>query len=136
MIHEFLTQSAPEQHDLTFVSKGWGYEHWFVNKKEYCGKLLFFKRGRKCSFHYHKIKDETFYIHKGRLKVWWSMDDNLPTLTVKGDVAGGITILESGDTFYVPTGMRHMMEGLEDTEMFEFSTQHFDNDSYRIIKGD
>ena len=25
---------------------------------------------------------------------------------------------------------------LEDTEIFEFSTQHFDEDSYRILKGD
>jgi len=28
------------------------------------------------------------------------------------------------------------MEALEDTELFEFSTQHFDEDSYRIINGD
>jgi hypothetical protein len=25
---------------------------------------------------------------------------------------------------------------LEDTELFEFSTQHFDEDSYRLEKGD
>jgi len=25
---------------------------------------------------------------------------------------------------------------LEDSELFEFSTQHFDSDSHRIIKGD
>ena len=25
---------------------------------------------------------------------------------------------------------------IEDTELFEFSTQHFDEDSHRIIKGD
>jgi len=28
------------------------------------------------------------------------------------------------------------MLGLEDTWMYEFSTQHFDEDSHRIIKGD
>jgi hypothetical protein len=28
------------------------------------------------------------------------------------------------------------MIALEDTELFEFSTQHFDEDSIRIIKGD
>jgi len=28
------------------------------------------------------------------------------------------------------------MIALEDSELFEFSTQHFDEDSYRIIKGD
>jgi hypothetical protein len=29
--------------------KGWGYEKWIVNKKEYCGKLLFIKKGRNNS---------------------------------------------------------------------------------------
>jgi hypothetical protein len=28
------------------------------------------------------------------------------------------------------------MEALEDSELFEFSTQHFDSDSHRLIKGD
>jgi len=28
------------------------------------------------------------------------------------------------------------MIALEDCELFEFSTQHFDEDSYRIQKGD
>ena len=43
---------------------------------------------------------------------------------------------EKGDNFHVYTGLRHQMFALEDTELFEFSTQHFDEDSYRIIKGD
>ena len=45
-------------------------------------------------------------------------------------------ILERGDNFHVYVGLRHQMIALEDTELFEFSTQHFDSDSYRIIKGD
>ena len=44
-------------------------------------------------------------------------------------------ILVPGDVFHVPQFLVHSMEGLEDTEMFEFSTQHFEEDSYRIIKG-
>ena len=47
-----------------------------------------------------------------------------------------LTILEPGDTFHVTTGLRHAMLGLLDTEMFEFSTEHFDEDSYRVLKGD
>ena len=39
---------------------------------------------------------------------------------------------KTGDNFHVYTGLRHRMEALEDTELFEFSTQHFDSDSYRI----
>ena len=45
-------------------------------------------------------------------------------------------ILERGDNFHVYTGLRHQMIALEDTELFEFSTQHFDSDSHRIEKGD
>ncbi len=36
----------------------------------------------------------------------------------------------------VPSGLVHQMEALEDGERYEFSTQHFDSDSYRLIKGD
>ena len=45
-------------------------------------------------------------------------------------------ILERGDNFHVYRGLRHQMIALEDTELFEFSTQHFDEDSHRIKKGD
>ena len=45
-------------------------------------------------------------------------------------------VLCRGDNFHVYRGLRHQMIALEDTELFEFSTQHFDSDSYRIEKGD
>jgi hypothetical protein len=45
-------------------------------------------------------------------------------------------ILNAGDNFHVYQGLRHQMVALEDSELFEFSTQHFDSDSYRVIKGD
>ena len=114
--------------EIKFVPKGWGYEKWIVNKEEYCGKILFFVKGKKCSWHYHKIKDEVFYIREGRLLVKYSLDQHLSKAEE--------VILEKGDNFYVKTGLNHQMIGLEDTEMFEFSTQHFDSDSYRLEKGD
>ena len=45
-------------------------------------------------------------------------------------------ILEPGQNFHVYRGLRHRMIALEDSELFEFSTQHFDSDSHRIQKGD
>ena len=90
--------------------------------------MLFFREGKKCSWHYHKLKDETFYIQSGRLLIRHSLEDEI-------ELAQEL-ILEPGDAFHLPVGMRHQMEGLLDTEMFEFSTQHFDEDSHRIIKGD
>lgn len=52
--------------------KKWGYEIWFANNDLYCGKKLFVRKNTWSSdgkFHYHKIKDETFYIIKGRLEL-------------------------------------------------------------------
>jgi len=123
---------------INFVPKGWGWESWIVNKKEYCGKLLFFKRSKFCSFHYHKLKDETFYLQDGKLEVVWSHDDQFPDEDELrgGSPDRGLTILEPGDCFYVPPGLRHQMRGIEDSLMIEFSTEHFEEDSYRVVKGD
>lgn len=110
------------------VTKGWGHEEWIVNKKEYCGKLLFFKEGKRCSFHYHKIKDETFYLQSGKIMLLYSLEDDL-------EMANSVILLP-GQSFYVPILLRHQMIGLEMSELFEFSTEHFEEDSYRIIKGD
>jgi quercetin dioxygenase-like cupin family protein len=114
--------------EIKIVPKGWGYEKWIVNTDEYCGKLLHFIKGKKCSWHYHKLKDETFYLQEGKLLVKYSDNDNL-------DEANEV-ILERGDKFHVYRGLRHQMFAMEDTDMFEFSTQHFDSDSHRIIRGD
>ena len=109
-------------------SKGWGYEKWIVNNDLYCGKILFFERGKKCSWHYHKIKDETFYVQSGEILLRYGENDDLER--------SKSIHLKPGDKFYVPPGLRHQMTGLADTELFEFSTQHFEDDSYRIIRGD
>jgi quercetin dioxygenase-like cupin family protein len=108
--------------------KGWGYENWIVNKPQYCGKLLFFQSGKKCSWHYHQLKDEVFYLQTGKLVVKHSYDDDLNTADE--------TVLFPGDSFHVKVGLRHQMIALEDSELFEFSTQHFEEDSYRLVKGD
>ena len=113
---------------MKIVSKGWGHELWIVNKKEYCGKLLYFRDGKRCSFHYHKIKDETFYLQSGRILLRYSNDHE--------NYVEKFKILEPGDSFYVPPELIHSMEALEPSELFEFSTEHFDSDSYRIYKGD
>ena len=113
---------------MVYVKKGWGHEKWIVNKAEYCGKLLFFNKDKRCSWHYHKLKDEVFFLQSGKLKVKFSEKDDLENAQE--------LILKPGDNFYIYPGLRHQMIALEDSELFEFSTQHFDEDSYRIVKGD
>ena len=114
--------------EMNFVPKGWGFEKWIVNNEEYCGKLLYFVKGKRCSWHYHKLKDEVFYVQSGRMLVFSSEEDDLDNAQS--------TILCRGDNFHVYRGLRHQMVALEDTELFEFSTHHLDTDSYRILKGD
>ena len=113
---------------IKHVPKGWGWEKWIVNCEKYCGKLLFFEKGKKCSWHFHKIKDEVFYLQSGKLLVKFSDDDKLEDAQER--------ILNPGENFHVYIGLRHQMIALEDSELFEFSTQHFDSDSHRILKGD
>lgn len=113
---------------MKHVDKGWGYEKWIVNKEEYCGKLLSFVKGKRCSWHFHKLKDEVFYLHSGKLEIKFSDDDDI--------TASKSIILMPGENFHVYRGLRHQMIALENSELFEFSTQHFDEDSYRVQKGD
>ena len=114
--------------NIKIVPKGWGYEKWICNTEEYCGILLHIIKGKRWSWHYHTLKDETFYLQEGKLLVKYS-DDN------DRDQAKEL-IMERGDKFHVYRGLRHQMLALEDSDLFEFSTEHFDSDSNRIIKGD
>ncbi len=114
--------------DIKYVPKGWGFEKWIVNNEEYCGKLLYLVKGKRCSWHFHKLKDEVFYIQSGKVLVKYSDSDDIGEAKERE--------LGPGDNFHVYRGLRHRIIALEDSEVFEFSTQHFDEDSHRIIKGD
>jgi len=103
--------------------KVWGEEHWIVNNKKYCGKLLFLKKDFRCSLHHHEIKTETFYILSGKVKM---------ELECKAQsIFSSSHILTAGNTLHVCPGILHRFTGLEDSEIIEFSTQHFEDDSYR-----
>ena len=113
---------------IHFVRKGWGSELWLANGELYCGKLLRIDTGKKCSLHFHRLKTETFYLYSGRLLV--------RTMDTPESRAIDAFVLEAGECMDVPPGLIHQMEALEASELFEFSTQHFDEDSHRIEKGD
>lgn len=100
------------------VKKVWGEELIIINK-EYCGKILSLKQGFRCSLHYHEKKDETFYILKGEVlmeadkKKW---------------------IMRIGDVQHIKPRCVHRFTGLLDSEIIEFSTKHYDSDSYRCTE--
>ena len=110
------------------VPKGWGYEQWITNSEKYCGKILRIVKGKKLSWHYHKIKDEVMYVQSGCISILFGNDENIDNAKE--------TILNAGDSFHIPVGLIHRITAIDDSDVFEFSTQHFDEDSYRIEKGD
>ena len=97
------------------VKKEWGKEIWIVNR-DYCGKKLILNKGFRCSMHYHKNKDETFYILNGKVLLEIGMQKN---------------IMLPGDSILIKPGQKHRFTGLEFSEIMEFSTHHEDSDSYR-----
>ncbi len=113
---------------VRIVPKGWGREVWIANGDLYCGKILEIKQGKRCSLHYHRLKTESFYLRSGRLKIR-VMESPDSTALEEFELA-------PGDCLDVPVGLVHQMEAIEDAELYEFSTQHFDSDSYRLARGD
>ncbi len=117
----------PPNTGRTFVPKDWGWEDWIVNKPEYCGKILFIKKGKHTSWHYHKIKDEVLYLNKGKMEFVYGVKDDFWESRSE--------VMTPGDSFHVEVGLRHRLKALEDCYVFEFSTEHFDEDSHRIPVG-
>jgi mannose-6-phosphate isomerase-like protein (cupin superfamily) len=109
------------------VIKTWGHELWIHNTPEYCGKLLVFeKSGNNFSMHYHIKKKETWYIQEGKFRFDWI------------DVENGkrnYTELLPNDVIEIERGLPHQLTALTDGAIvFEVSTEHFDEDSYRVYR--
>ena len=101
------------------VLKDWGQEEWIVNNEKYCGKKMLIKQDYYCSYHMHKIKEETFYILDGELELIHN---------------GKYIKVGKGETLHLKPGEYHSFRALKDTIFFEFSTQHLDEDNYRLTK--
>lgn len=109
------------------VEKTWGYELWIHNDKQYCGKLLVFNNsGDKFSMHYHMLKNETWYVQKGAFRFDW-IDTEIGERNY--------TELIEGDVVYIQKGLPHQITALSPlSTIMEVSTEHFDEDSYRIYR--
>jgi mannose-6-phosphate isomerase-like protein (cupin superfamily) len=121
-----INNNLTKKQHVEIVSKGWGKEIIFVNNDEYCGKILCFNKNKKFSMHYHLKKKETWYVNKGQFILVWI------------EPGTGITYseyLNEGDVITNERGEAHQLIALEDSEVFEVSTKHYDDDSFRIYKG-
>lgn len=109
------------------VEKQWGHELWIHNDSQYCGKLLVFTNsGNKFSMHYHMLKNETWYVQEGAFQFDWIDTESAERC---------YTQLQKGDVVYIEKGLPHQLTALIDNSIvFEVSTEHFDKDSYRIYR--
>ena len=115
-----------EKSKIKIVPKGWGKELWIHNDEKYCGKVLVLNKGKQCSLHFHIKKQETFYVTRGLVQMELIEKDGIKT----------VLEMNPGDVVEIAPGLVHRFVGLEDSEIMEFSTEHFDEDSYRVEKGD
>jgi mannose-6-phosphate isomerase-like protein (cupin superfamily) len=110
------------------VEKEWGQELWVANNEEanYCGKILTINPGKGFSMHFHDIKVETFFIGKGWGTLW--------TIDLKTGKLSN-EILSKNKVVHIPRLKPHQIindHPSEILEIFEFSTFHRDEDSYRV----
>jgi len=112
------------------VEKRWGHEIWLANNmdEDYCGKILFIKKGHSTSMHYHIDKHETFYVLEGVLRVdmLWDRDNSeAPPFTMT---------CKKGESMEMERERAHkLMAEDEDVTLIEISKFHRDEDSYRVF---
>ena len=111
------------------VDKGWGYELIWATNDLYCGKIMVFEKlGAKFSMHFHKEKDESWFVNSGSFRLRY-IDTQTATVMEK--------TLGPGDTWRNPPLMPHQLEALEvGSSITEVSTPDSIEDNYRIIPGD
>lgn len=117
----------PTKHKNTRVQqKGWGLETVVHNNSKYCIKLLDIEKGKECSLHYHKRKEEGFLVLKGRLQIVFEHSGKTE-----------IVELNEGESVDIPEYMAHKFIALEDCRVLEASNQDLEEeDLIRIKDGD
>lgn len=98
------------------VEKPWGYELHWAHTDRYVGKILHVNAGHALSLQYHKEKDETIYLHSGRLLYEIEQNGQLTKLDMK-----------PGDSMRVTPTTVHRMTAIEDSDVLEVSTPEIDD---------
>ena len=100
----------------TRVDKPWGYELHWAKTDRYVGKLIHVNAGHALSLQYHNIKDETIYLHTGRLLFEIQEGDHRVTRE-----------MEPGERVHITPKTVHRMTAIEDSDIFEVSTPEIDD---------
>ena len=101
---------------VTRVEKPWGYELHWARTERYVGKILHIKAGHALSLQYHNRKEETIYLHTGKLLYEIEVDGQLKKIEMK-----------PGDSVHVVPKTVHRMTAIEDCDVLEASTPELDD---------
>ena len=109
--------------------KGWGYEMIWATNEKYCGKIMVFNREMaQTSMHFHREKDETWFVNSGKFKVKW--------IDTKDSKFYEQELVE-GSTWHNPPLQPHQLICLsKEGSVTEVSTPDSVEDNYRIGPGD
>ena len=102
--------------EVTRVEKPWGYELHWARTDRYVGKILHVRAGHALSLQYHNLKDETIYLHAGRMLFEVERDGMLTTRE-----------MAPGDAFHVTPRTVHRMTAIDDCDILEVSTPELDD---------
>jgi mannose-6-phosphate isomerase len=101
-----------KQTPIKIKDKPWGREIWFANIAGYAGKILEVKKGFRLSLQYHEKKTETQYLFSGKVKMTVGKAKNRLKQI----------ILKPGDKYDIFPYTIHRIEAIEDSKIFEVST--------------
>jgi len=101
---------------ITRVEKPWGYELHWARTDRYVGKLIHVNAGHALSLQYHNRKDETIYLHSGKL-LFEIHEDGKPVTRE----------MWPGERVHVTPKTVHRMTAIEDSDIFEVSTPELDD---------
>lgn len=110
-----------------YVEKGWGHELIWATNDKYCGKMMHFTTGARFSMHFHREKEETWYVQSGKFIVRWI---NTDTAELKEQE------LNKDAIWHNPPCMPHQLECVEEGTIIEVSTPDSIEDNYRVSPGD
>lgn len=99
------------------IEKPWGYELVYAETEKYAGKILVVLKGHQLSLQYHKVKDETMYMHRGVAEV----EIRPPQGTSR------VMRMSAGEALRITPGSIHRLTALEDCEILEVSTPELDD---------
>jgi len=113
-----LASFDPWTVDIRRIEKPWGHELIWALTDVYCGKVLFVRGGHSLSLQFHRVKDESWLIQSGRVKL---------ELGRAGDGMLAEEVVAAGAAFHYEPGTLHRVTALEDTTILEVSTPHLDD---------